>query len=56
MDTNHTGAKVAEEKLKELGYPIEKIELVRKCILNHRGSQQNFRDSIEEQILAEADA
>ena len=55
MDTNHTGAKVAEEKLKELGYPVEKIELVRKCILNHRGSQQNFRDSIEEQILAEAD-
>ncbi|MDP2945898.1 MAG: HD domain-containing protein [bacterium] len=54
-DHHITGAKVAEEKLKELGYPVEKIELVRKCILNHRGSQQNFRDSIEEQILAEAD-
>jgi len=54
---NHhiTGAKIAEEKLKELQYPAEKIELVKKCILNHRGSQQNERESIEEQIIAEAD-
>lgn len=50
-----TGAKIAEEKLKELGYPAEKIELVKKCILNHRGSQQKERKSIEEQIIAEAD-
>ena len=40
-DHHITGAKIAEEKLKELGYPKEKIELVKKCILNHRGSQQN---------------
>jgi uncharacterized protein len=54
---NHhiTGSKIAEEKLKELNYPEEKIELVKKCILNHRGSQQNKRESIEEQIVAEAD-
>ena len=54
---NHhvTSTKVAEEKLKELQYPADKIELVKKCILNHRGSQQNERDSIEEQIIAEAD-
>lgn len=55
-DHHITGAKIAEEKLKELQYPAEKIELVKKCILNHRGSQQNGRDSIEEQIIAEADA
>lgn len=55
-DHHITGAKIAEEKLKELGYPVEKIELVKKCILNHRGSQQSFCESIEEQILAEADA
>ena len=55
-DDHHiTGAKIAEEKLKELQYPAEKIELVKKCILNHRGSQQNNRESIEEQIVAEAD-
>ncbi len=54
-DHHITGAKIAEAKLKELGYPSEKIELVKRCILNHRGSQQNERKSIEEKIIAEAD-
>ena len=54
-DHHITGAKIAEEKLKEFQYPANKIELIKKCILNHRGSQQNERDSIEEQIIAEAD-
>ena len=49
------GAKIAEAKLRELNYPKEKIELVKKCIQNHRGSQENNRGSIEEQIIAEAD-
>ncbi|MEK7447672.1 MAG: HD domain-containing protein [Patescibacteria group bacterium] len=54
---NHhlSGAKIAEEKLKELNYPPEKIALVKKCILNHRGSQSNNRESLEEKIIAEAD-
>ncbi|MCX6761109.1 MAG: HD domain-containing protein [Candidatus Nealsonbacteria bacterium] len=55
-DHHITGAMIAEEKLKELQYPAEKIELVKKCILNHRGSQHNSKESIEEQIVAEADA
>ena len=42
-DHHITSAKVAEDKLKELQYPAEKIELIKKCILNHRGSQQNGR-------------
>ncbi len=54
-DHHITSAKIAEDKLKEFQYPTEKIELIKKCILNHRGSQQNKRDSIEEQIIAEAD-
>ncbi|MCR4322648.1 MAG: HD domain-containing protein [Candidatus Azambacteria bacterium] len=54
-DHHITGADIAEKKLRELGYPEEKIALVKKCILNHRGSQQNSRESIEEQIVAEAD-
>lgn len=54
-DHHITGADIAEEKLKEFNYPKEKIELVKKCILNHRGSRQNSRESIEEQIVAEAD-
>jgi len=54
---NHhiTGAEIAEKKLKELNYPADRIELVKKCILNHRGSQNRNQETIEEQILAEAD-
>lgn len=55
-DHHLTGAKIAEEKLKELDYPPEKIKRVKKCILNHRSSQDNERESIEEKIIAEADA
>ena len=55
-DHHITGAKIAEKKLKELNYPQEKIELVKKCILNHRGSRQNNRETIEEKIVTEADA
>jgi uncharacterized protein len=54
-DHHITGAEIAEKKLRELNYPQEKIELVKKCILNHRGSQDNDRESIEEKIIAEAD-
>ncbi len=56
---NHhiTGAEIAEKKLNELGYPVEKIEKVKKCILNHRGSKEveNNRDFIEAKIITEAD-
>lgn len=55
---NHhiSGVKISENKLLELNYPKEKIELVNKCILNHRSSKNLKRSSIEEQIIAEADA
>lgn len=55
-DHHLTGSEIAGRKLAELGYPSEKIELVKRCILNHRGSINNERESIEEQIVAEADA
>lgn len=55
-DHHITGVRIAEEKLKELNYPKEKIEMVKKCILNHRGSQKNNPTSIEEKIIADADA
>jgi uncharacterized protein len=55
-DHHLTGAKIAEAKLKEFGYPPEKIELVKKCILNHRGSQKRKPGSLEEKIVADADA
>lgn len=55
---NHheTGAEIAENKLRELGYPEEKIEHVAECIRNHRGSVDNERETLEEKIVAEADA
>lgn len=56
QDHHITGCEIAEIKLKEFGYPLEKIELVKKCILNHRGSVDNKRETIEEQIIVEADA
>lgn len=51
-----TGAKIAEEKLRKLNYPENRIKLIKKCIKNHRGSVQNERQSLEEKIVAEADA
>jgi uncharacterized protein len=50
-----SGAEIASKKLKELGYPPAKTELVKRCILNHRGSRRNCRESLEEKIVAEAD-
>lgn len=55
-DHHITGAKIAEKKLKELNYPPEKIELIKKCILNHRGSKNHERKSLEEKIISDADA
>lgn len=55
-DHHITGAKIAEEKLREFNYPEEKIEKIRKCVLNHRGSQKSEKTSIEEKIIADADA
>ena len=54
-DHHSTGADIAEKKLTEFGYPPEKIELVKNCILHHRGSTSFQRETLEEQIIAEAD-
>jgi len=54
-DHHITGARIAEEKLKEWGYPPEKIEKIKECILSHRGSQNLKRKTIEAQIIADAD-
>lgn len=49
------GAKIAEELLTQLNYPKGRIDLVKKCILNHRGSVKAKRDTLEEQCVADAD-
>ncbi|MFA5258939.1 MAG: HD domain-containing protein [Candidatus Pacearchaeota archaeon] len=55
---NHhiTSSEIAENKLTELNYPIDKIKHVKHCILAHRGSQNIVRETIEAQILADADS
>lgn len=55
-DHHITGARIAEEKLKELNVSEEKIEKVKECIYSHRGSQNIHRVSKEAQIIADADA
>jgi len=55
-DHQVTGAKIAEEKLRELGYDEDRIEKVKHCIHAHRGSQNISKESVEAQIIADADA
>lgn len=49
------GAKIAEKMLKGK-ISKEKLELILKCIRHHRGSKDYKRESMEEQIVACADA
>lgn len=55
---NHhiTSSEVAEKLLKKLNYPEDKIDHVKKCIINHRGSIKNKCVSLEEKIISDADA
>ena len=50
------GSVIAEELLTKYNYPKDKIERVKQCILNHRGSKITNRNTIEEEIIADADA
>ena len=49
------GAEIAEQLLTELKYPKDRIEKVKNCVLNHRGSENKPRNTIEEQCVADAD-
>ena len=49
------GAKIAEELLMKYNYPQDRIERVKQCVLNHRGSKDFPRNSLEEKIVADAD-
>lgn len=56
-EEHHTiGAQIAEGLLLKEKYPQEKIELVKKCILNHRGSRLVDKNSPEEICIADSDA
>lgn len=49
-------AEIAEELLKEFNYDEKKINLVKNCIINHRGSVESKKITIEEKCVADADA
>ncbi len=49
------GAEIAEQLLTDVNYPQDKIEKVKNCVLNHRGSKDRPRNTIEEQCVADAD-
>jgi HD superfamily phosphodiesterase len=55
---NHhvTSCEIAEKKLLEFNYPLDRIKKIMACIYSHRGSQNISRESLEAQILADADA
>lgn len=50
------GAIEAQKILENFKYPQEKIDLIKKCIISHRGSKDIRKKSIEEECVAEADA
>ena len=52
---NEYSAEIAEQLLKDYHYPDDKIELVKKCILNHSNKRAAFRTTLEEKILVDAD-
>lgn len=52
---NEYGALIAEKLLRELDYPEKKVQLVKKCILNHSNKRLHYRTTEEEKILVDAD-
>lgn len=50
------GERIAGELLNNLNYPKEKIELIQRCVLNHRGSKLLEKTSKEEICVADGDA
>ena len=52
---NEFGADIAEQLLRESNYPEDKVQLVKKCILNHSKRRSEYRTTEEEKILVDAD-
>lgn len=49
-------AQMADDLLSALGYPRDRLERVKSCVLNHPGRNRHLRTSIEEACIADADA
>ena len=52
---NEFSAEIAAELLRKNGCPEDKIQHVKKCILNHSSKRAEFRTTAEEQLLVDAD-
>ena len=50
------GSIIAEELLTKYNYPKDRIDRIKTCILKHSADINCQRDTIEEEILADADA
>lgn len=53
---NEYSATIAETLLKQNNYDNNKIQLIKKCILNHSSIRKEYRTTQEEQILVDADS
>ena len=53
---NEYGAEIAINLLTKEKYPKDKIDLIAKCILNHSSKRKEYRTTLEENILVDADA
>jgi uncharacterized protein len=49
-------AKLAEDILRKYSYPKERIKKVKQCIISHRASKNVPKETIEAQIVADADS
>ena len=52
---NEYSSVIAEQLLRKNNYPEDKIQFVKKCILNHSSRRAEFRTTEEERILVDAD-
>ena len=52
---NEYGSEIAEQLLRKNGYPEDKVQFVKKCILNHSSKRAEYRTTEEEKILVNAD-
>lgn len=52
---NEYGSEIAEQLLRENNYQEDKVQFVKKCILNHSSKRAEFRTTEEERILVNAD-
>lgn len=52
---NEYSSVIAEQLLRKNNYPEDKIQFVKKCILNHSSKRAKFRTTEEERILVDAD-